>query len=151
MPVVRIDFRLIEVGRPTDVASAALPVRGAFTFVFISVLLFSCNVTATFTGGSSSVDLTFSVSTPTYQTITFSPAEITVIRGETLEIATTNTDLTGVSGWRWYVDDELASAQTGSTFTWDTSGRQPGEYIVSADVRCDGVGYSGSLFVTVTY
>lgn len=131
--------------------STGLSVYGSIAFLVCSVLIASCTVTTTPTGDPSSVDLTFSVSTPTYHMITFSPAVVSVKRGDDLSLSTTNTELAGITGWRWYVDGQRDQNQTSSTFVSSTNGWQPGEYTISADVLYDGVQYSGSLNVTVTY
>lgn len=100
------------------------------------------------TGG---VTVTFTLNTPDFQTITFQAANISVARGDTLRLTTTNELLVGLSNWKWYVDDWLDPTQTSSSFAWDTTGTQPGQYIINVTVVYDGVEHSGSLKATVTY
>jgi len=98
-----------------------------------------------------SVSLTFSLSTPNYHSITFSSSDISIARGSMLYISTTNTTLSSLSDWNWYIDNSQQISQTTSTFNWDTTGYQPGEYIINVSVVYQGIAYSGSLRVTVTY
>lgn len=93
----------------------------------------------------------FTISTPDFQAITFQSTDVSVPRGDMLELTTTNDVLTGLSGWQWYVGNELDPTQASSTFVWDTTGKQPGQYIINVTVVYGGVEYSGSLRVTITY
>lgn len=83
--------------------------------------------------------------------MSFPASNTTVNRGDMLTVTTTNGELVGLSGWEWFVDDELDATQTGATFERDTTGMAPGQYIISATVLCGGVRYSGSIRVTITY
>lgn len=97
-----------------------------------------------------SVNITFDVD-PSFQDIGFSSTAVSVVRGTTLTLSTSNTALAATNGWQWYIENTLQNGQTASTFSWDTRGVTPGQYNVNAAVTYDGIGYSGSLRVTVTY
>lgn len=94
-------------------------------------------VTVTFDLGSS------------YQAISFASNQVTVTKGDTLVLATTNDALSSLDGWQWYVEDAVQSGQTSSTFRWDTTGTTPGQYVINVAVADQGVEYSGSVPVTV--
>ncbi len=85
---------------------------------------------------------------PDYESIVFSPSTVTVARGAELTLSTA---LAGASEWHWYVDDALQAGQTSSTFVWDSTGAQPGQYIVNVDAVYGGFTCTGSIRVTVTY
>ncbi len=103
------------------------------------------------TGTVGDVTITFTASNPDYQAITFSSSAVSIVRGNTLNIETTNTTLSALSGWEWYVDNIEDTSQTAADFSWDTTGKQPGQYIINTAVVMNGIKYSGSLTVTVTY
>ncbi len=93
------------------------------------------------------VVVTFTMN-PDYESIVFSPSTVTITRGAAL---TLSTSLAGASQWHWYVDDALQAGQTSSTFIWDSTGAQPGQYIVNVDAVYGGFTCTGSIRVTVSY
>jgi uncharacterized repeat protein (TIGR02543 family) len=92
-------------------------------------------------------DVTF-VLNPTYKSITFTPTTVSVARGSSLTLTSA---VSGASNWNWYKDNVPVAGQTTSTFTWNTTGVQPGQYIISVDALFDGYSCTGSIRVTVTY
>ncbi|HUX51844.1 MAG TPA: chitobiase/beta-hexosaminidase C-terminal domain-containing protein [Spirochaetia bacterium] len=93
----------------------------------------------------------FTMLYPGSQVISFASTDVIVPRGQTLVLNTTNSTLAALSGWKWYVNVVQDTTQTSSTFSWSTTGLQPGQYIVSVTVVYEGVKYSGSLRATVTF
>ncbi len=106
-------------------------------------------ISAGFKPLTGTVIIGFTISNPNYQAVTFATNSITIARGQTLTLSTTNQNLTGLSGWNWYVDNVQDSAQTTSTYSWNSTGKQPGQYIINMDVVYNSIDYSGSLIVTV--
>lgn len=96
---------------------------------------------------NNSVVVTF-VLNPTYGAITFSSPTVSVARGGTLVLSPT---ITGATNWHWYLDNVFVGTQTTSTFTWTTTGVQPGQYIINVDAMDNGYACTGSIMVTVTY
>ena len=85
---------------------------------------------------------------PAFGVITFDNPGVIVPRGNTLMLSTT---ITGAVNWHWYIDNQLIGPQADSTFSWNTSGVQPGQYIINADAVYGGYSCTGSIRVTVTY
>ena len=85
---------------------------------------------------------------PSYGAIAFSSSSVTVERGTMLQLTTL---LAGAVNWHLYVDSAIDSTQTASTFRWDTTGAQPGDYIINADAVYQGHACTGSIQVTVFY
>jgi len=102
------------------------------------------SITATVTVG-------FTLLYPGSQVISFATTDVSVPRGQTLVLGTTNSVLSAISGWKWYVNLTHDIGQTTSSFSWNTTGWQPGQYIINVTVVYEGVNYSGSLRATVTY
>jgi hypothetical protein len=100
------------------------------------------------TGG---VNISFTMSNPAYQAITFSSYNVSVVIGQSVILSSSNPNVTGLTGWKWYVDNVQELSQTGPVFTWDSTGKQPGQYIVNVDVINNGVDYSGSLIITADF
>ena len=96
------------------------------------------------------VAVTFSVSNPSYQAITFSSSDVSITAGKTLTIISSNSSISSASNWCWYVDNVQDTAQTASSFSWDTAGKDLGQYIINVEATLSGIRYSGSLRVTVT-
>jgi hypothetical protein len=85
---------------------------------------------------------------PRHQAITFASNDVTVSRGNTLNLYPSPI----VQGsWAWFVDNVLVADQTTYQFSWNSTGKQPGHYIINVSVIIEGIGYSGSLRATVTY
>ena len=95
--------------------------------------------------------LNFTISSPDYQSVTFASNNVTVELGQTLVLSTSNPVLTGLTGWRWYVNNIPDTSQASSTYSFVSTGLQPGQYIINVDVVYAGVDYSGSLMITVAY
>lgn len=144
----RRTLRRFIVGEPSSLCARLCTVAEVALLLAV-VPITACHVTATH-NGSSSVDLTFSVSTPRYESITFPSTDLSVTLGDPVVLTPTNAELIGLAGWRWYIDGQLDATQVASTFVWDTTGQHPGSYVISASVVYGGVTYSGSLRVTVT-
>jgi hypothetical protein len=86
------------------------------------------------------------------QGLSFTTASATIARGSTLVVSCGNSALaSGGTGWKWYVDGVQAMSQTTSSFDWNTSGVQPGQYEIGCTVDYEGLSYSGSFRATVTY
>ena len=100
---------------------------------------------------TSVVTVGFTLMYPGAQVISFSSTAVSVPRGQTLMLSTTNATLSALPDWKWYVNLTQVPGQTTSTFSWDTTGQQPGQYNINVTVVYEGVNYSGSLRVTVTY
>jgi uncharacterized repeat protein (TIGR02543 family) len=93
------------------------------------------------------VTVTFTMN-PTYHSITFASPTTTVARGATLVLTTS---LPGAAGWNWYVDNTRDATQTTSTFSWNTTGVLPGQYVINVDACYGGYACTGSIRVTVTF
>lgn len=83
---------------------------------------------------------------PTYAAIVFDPPSTSVERGDTLTLAPV---LAGATDYHWFVD--ATPAGTAATFSWNTAGQQPGQYIINVDAVYGGYACTGSLLVTVTW
>ena len=94
--------------------------------------------------GNVTIKITFD--TPAYGAITFTSPS-TIARGSAL---TFTTSLAGATGWTWYVDG-IAVSTADPPFVWDTTGLQPGQYIIDAEATYNSHPCTGSMRVTVTY
>jgi hypothetical protein len=125
--------------------------QGAITsYTFYNVQA-AHTISATFTPLTGNVTISFTISNPNYQAITFASGNVSIEVGQTLVLSTSNPNLTGLSGWEWWVDNVPDTAQTTSTYNFNSAGLQSGQYIINVDVIYNGIQYSGSLMVTVTY
>lgn len=125
--------------------------KGTITSFAFTNIQSAHTINVSFKPKTGSVSLNFSISNPSYQSITFPSSDVSIARGQVLNLTTTNSNLTGLTGWEWYVDNTLVADQTSSSLSWDTSGFQPGQYIINVNVFYSGIEYSGSLRATVTY
>lgn len=81
---------------------------------------------------------------PAYAAIVFTPSTVSVERGDTLVLTPS---LSGATDYHWFLDNDPKG--TTSAFSWDTTGEQPGQYIVNVDAVYDGYVCTGSIPVTV--
>jgi hypothetical protein len=85
------------------------------------------------------------------QALVFSPSSVAIQQGQPMTISCANPSLeSGGTGWAWYLDGNLQSGQSGSSFQWTPSAAQVGQHVISCAVSFLGIAYSGSLRATVT-
>jgi hypothetical protein len=97
------------------------------------------------------VNVVVTIENPSAQVFSFSSPSVQIARGGSLSVTTGNETLLAIkTGWKWYVDG-VQTDEDGNTFGWETAGKQPGCYIISASVQCGSVTYSGSFKTIVTY
>ena len=138
--LLRTDFAFYAWNTAADGSGASYSPGDSFTIPAGEVTLFARWVT-------NCTVIAFDLGT---QALSFSSDSFSLKRGETLAVSCGNATLAaGGSDWKWYVDGSLAS-EGGSSFSWDTTGKEVGQYILSCSVAYGGSGYSGSFRVTVT-
>ncbi len=136
----RAGYAFIGWNTAADGSGAAYKAGGTFDMGSANVTLFAHWV------ATNSVTVMFTIN-PSYESITFPSPTTTVARGATLVLSTS---LTGATGWNWHVDNALDATQTTSTFTWNTTGVLPGQYVINVDATYGGHVCTGSIRVTVT-
>jgi uncharacterized repeat protein (TIGR02543 family) len=91
-----------------------------------------------------STSITISFALGTYQSLSFSQTALTCYTGQSIAISPTFSEGTG---WQWVVNGAVDAEQTTSQYLFTPT--MPGRYAIYVTVTENGVGYSGSLSVTV--
>jgi hypothetical protein len=102
-------------------------------------------------GAAASVGV--SIAVPSYANLTFSPSAPSVELGKSLTITALIDGLSGLgSGWEWYIDGTAATEGTGSLTLGgeETAELGPGSHFIAAAAERAGIGYSGSLILTIS-
>jgi uncharacterized repeat protein (TIGR02543 family) len=79
-----------------------------------------------------------------YQNLIFSSTNLTMTKGSTLTLTSIFSDGTN---WQWFVNNVQDTTQTSENFSFIPS--MPGYYVISVNVKNNGVFYSGTVSVSV--
>ncbi len=142
--LVRADWSFIEWNTAADGSGTPHAAGSSFFIGTADIILYAHWVQ------NNTMNITFTMN-PSYGAIFFSSSTVSVERGTPLVLSALPPFAPLATDWHWYVDNAEQVGQTTSTLTWDTAGKQPGQYMINADAVYGGYACTGSIRVTVTY
>ncbi|HUX51845.1 MAG TPA: hypothetical protein VMW73_13695 [Spirochaetia bacterium] len=107
------------------------------------------NIAVSQTDSEAGVTVTFGASTYGAPELGFASSDVSISKGQVLNVSTSNPELRDLPNWSWYVNNVRDDTQSSATFSWDTTVCSPGQYIISAAVVYADLRLSGSFRVTV--